>query len=116
MNKKTIRLTETDLTKIVKQVISEQLINRENTQQIQAFLNKKMNAGLELDGKTGPNSKTEAAIAKYQMLIGERPADGVWGSNTYDKMPEKDKIMLKNIVVDNGGVWDNFIKWVKEIF
>lgn len=116
MNKKIIRLTESDLTKIVKQVISEQLINRENTQQIQAFLNKKMNAGLELDGKTGPNSKTESAIAKYQMSIGESPADGVWGSNTYNKMPEKDKIMLKNIVVDQGGAWKNFLKWLNKTF
>ena len=114
--KKVIKLTESDLTKIVKQVISEQLINREITQQIQAFLNKKMNAGLELDGKTGRNSKTEAAIAKYQMLIGESPADGVWGPNTYNKMPEKDKIMLKNTVVEQGGVWKNFLKWYNKTF
>jgi hypothetical protein len=114
--KKIIKLTESDLTKIVKTVISEQLIEREITQQIQAFLNKKMNAGLELDGKTGRNSKTAAAIAKYQMSIGESPADGVWGSNTYYKMPEKDKIMLKNTVVDQGGVWKNFLKWYNKNF
>jgi peptidoglycan hydrolase-like protein with peptidoglycan-binding domain len=113
---KIIKLTESDLTKIVKTVISEQLIEREITQKIQAFLNKRMNAGLELDGKTGPNSKTEKAIAKYQMSIGETPADGVWGPNTYSKMPEKDKIMLKNIVVDQGGVWDNFVKWINKNF
>lgn len=116
MSQKIIKLTESDLTKIVKSVISEQLIEREITQQIQAFLNKKMNAGLELDGKTGRNSKTAGAIARYQMSIGENPADGVWGSNTYNKMPEKDKIMLKNIVVNEGGVWNNFLKWVNKTF
>jgi hypothetical protein len=50
------------------------------------------------------------------MSIGESPADGVWGSNTYYKMPEKDKIMLKNTVVDQGGVWKNFLKWYNENF
>ena len=114
--KKVIRLTEYDLTRIVKSVISEQLIEREITQKIQAFLNKKMNAGLELDGKTGRDSKTAGAISKYQSSIGVFPADGVWGPNTYSKMPEKDKIMLKNIVVEQGGVWDNFLKWFNKTF
>lgn len=116
MGKKIIKLTESDLTKIVKSVISEQLLEREITQKIQAFLNKKMNAGLELDGKTGRNSKTEGAISKYQSSIGVFPADGVWGPNTYSKMPEKDKLMLKNIVVEQGGVWDNFLKWFNKTF
>jgi hypothetical protein len=31
-------------------------------------------------------------------------------------MPEKDKIMLKNTVVDQGGVWKNFLKWYNENF
>jgi hypothetical protein len=116
MSKKIIKLTESDLTKIVKSVISEQLLEREITQQIQAFLNKKMNAGLDLDGKTGPNSKTAMAIANYQRSIGVSPADGVWGFKTSSSMPEKDKIMLKNIVVDQGGVWDNFVKWFDKTF
>jgi hypothetical protein len=42
-----IKLTESDLTRIVKKVITEQSIEREFVQKIQAFLNKKMNAGLE---------------------------------------------------------------------
>lgn len=116
MAKKIIKLTESDLTRIVKSVISEQLIEREIIQKIQAFLNKKMNAGLELDGKTGRDSKTAGAISKYQSSIGVFPADGVWGPNTYSKMPEKDKLMLKNIVVEQGGVWDNFLKWFNKTF
>jgi hypothetical protein len=114
--KKIIKLTESDLTRVVKRVINEQMYHRDHVYRIQAFLNKRINAGLELDGRTGRNSKTADAIAKYQGMIGVYPTDGTWGLNTYNKMPEKDKIMLKNIVVDNGGVWDNFIKWVKEIF
>ena len=114
--KKIIKLTESDLTRVVKRVINEQMYHREHVYRVQAFLNKRINAGLELDGRTGRNSKTADAIAKYQGMIGVYPTDGTWGLNTYNKMPEKDKIMLKNIVVDNGGVWDNFIKWVKEIF
>jgi hypothetical protein len=113
---KIIKLTESDLTRVVKRVINEQLLDREFTQKIQAFLNKKMNAGLELDGKTGRNSKTAGAISKYQSSIGVSPDDGVWGPNTYSKMPEKDKIMLKNIVVNQGGVWVNFLDWVKKQF
>jgi hypothetical protein len=116
MAKKIIKITESDLTKIVKTVISEQLMEREITQKIQAFLNKRMNAGLELDGKTGPNSKTAKAIADYQRLIGVNPADGVWGFVTSSSMPAKDKIMLKNIVIDQGGVWDNFVKWFEKTF
>jgi len=113
---KIIKLTESDLTRIVKKVISEQSIEREITQKIQAFLNKKMNAGLELDGKTGRNSKTAGAISKYQSSIGVFPADGVWGPDTYSKMPEKDKIMLRDTVVEQGGVWKNFLKWFNQTF
>jgi hypothetical protein len=111
-----VKLTESDLTRIVKKVITEQSIEREFVQKIQAFLNKKMNAGLELDGKTGSNSKTAGAISKYQTSIGVLPADGVWGPMTYSKMPEKDKIMLKNTVVEQGGVWENFLKWFNQTF
>jgi hypothetical protein len=113
---KIIRLTESDLTRIVEKVIYEQSIEREITQKIQAFLNKKMNTQLELDGKTGRNSKTADAIKMYQRSIGVWPADGVWGPDTYSKMPEKDKIMLKNTVVEQGGVWKNFLNWVNQTF
>lgn len=113
---KVIKLTESDLTKVVKRVITEQMYHREHVFRIQAFLNKRINAGLELDGRTGPNSKTADAIAKYQQMIGVYPTDGVWGPKTYDKMPEKDKVMLKNIVVDVPGVWENFLDWINKTF
>ena len=66
---KIIKLTESDLTRVVKRVINEQMYHREHVYRIQAFLNKRMNAGLVVDGRTGRNSKTEEAIAKYQKMI-----------------------------------------------
>ena len=118
--KKIIKLTESDLTRVVKRVINEQMYHREHVYRIQAFLNKRINAGLELDGRTGRNSKTADAIAKYQEMIGVYPTDGTWGDKTYSKMPEKDKIMLKNIVANEYGVhedlWGNFLDWVKKQF
>ena len=69
---KVIRLTEADLTKIVKMVIKEQGEDRKLTMAVQKFLNDKnvMNAGLEVDGLTGPNSQTEKAIMKLQGMLG----------------------------------------------
>jgi hypothetical protein len=117
---KIIKLTESDLTRVVKRVINEQMYHREHVYRIQAFLNKRMNAGLVVDGRTGRNSKTEEAIAKYQDMIGVYPTDGTWGEKTYAKMPEKDKIMLKNINANEYGVhedlWGNFLDWVKKQF
>ena len=111
---KIIKLTESDLTRVVKRVINEQMYHREHVYRIQAFLNKRMNAGLVVDGRTGRNSKTEEAIAKYQDMIGVYPTDGQFGDKTYAKMPEKDKIMLKNINANE--YWGNFLDWVKKQF
>ena len=77
MTKKIIRLTERDLTNIVKRVISEQDVDSNYNRAIQCFLNKKGikdNTGqpLKLDGSIGnlPNSKSAQAIVKYQKKIG----------------------------------------------
>jgi peptidoglycan hydrolase-like protein with peptidoglycan-binding domain len=117
--KKVIRLTEDDLTKIVERVISEQSEERNFVKGVQKFLNaKKITGGnkqpLMVDGKTDNNlsSQTSQAIEKYQLMIGVNPADGVWGPNTWEKMPSKDKSLLKDFVAKEGGIIDRFLNWV----
>lgn len=88
--KKIIRLTENDLENIVKKVIREQLDDREFTMAIQEFLNDRYKKDskfkpLVVDGKTGPNSKTEAAIERYQSEKG-LAADGQIGPDTTNAM------------------------------
>jgi peptidoglycan hydrolase-like protein with peptidoglycan-binding domain len=99
---KVIRLTEADLTKIVKRVIKEESEERKLTMAVQKFLNDKnvMNAGLEVDGLTGPNSQTEKAIMKLQSMLGVYPTDGKWGEET-EKALEKKKPMWYKI-------WDSY--------
>jgi hypothetical protein len=111
MVKKIIRLTENDLKNIVTRVINEQSEEREFIKGVQQFLNTK-GAKLVVDGKTGPNSKTEQAIMNYQSKIGVYPVDGVWGPDTWDKMPEKDKTLLKELIAKEGGLIDRFLNWI----
>jgi murein L,D-transpeptidase YcbB/YkuD len=117
--KKTIRLTESDLTKIVKRVISEQTEERNFIKGVQQFLNAKKITGdnkkpLTIDGKTDNNlsSQTAQAIERYQAMIGVYPTDGVWGPDTWDKMPVKDKTLLKNLIAKEGGLVDRFLNWI----
>ena len=123
MGKKIIRLTESDLTKIVKRVISEQSEERGFVKAIQKFLNEKKITGdnrqpLVLDGKTDNNltSQTSQAISKYQRMIQVLPADGVWGETTWSKMPSKDKERLEDLIADEGGLIDQFINWIGKKF
>ena len=111
MEKKVVKLTEGDLMNIVKRVISEQTENINFIKGIQNFLNTK-GAKLVVDGKTGRNSQTEKAIIKYQSKIGLYPADGVWGSNTWAKMPEQDKALLEKLIAKEGGIIDEFLNWI----
>jgi hypothetical protein len=100
MGKKVIRLTESDLQKIVRRVISEQSEERKHTIAIQKFLNDKevMNAKFVPDGKTGAGSQTEEAIMKLQDILGVIPTDGTWGEDTENalklKKPQWYKIWL----------------------
>jgi hypothetical protein len=100
MGKKVIRLTESDLQKIVRRVISEQSEERKHTIAVQKFLNDKevMNAKLVPDGKTGAGSQTEEAIMKLQDILGVIPTDGTWGEDTENalklKKPQWYKIWL----------------------
>lgn len=108
MAKKVIRLTESDLTRIVNKVIKEQTEERNFVKGIQTFLNSK-GAKLAIDGKTGPNSQTEKAIMAYQNQIGVNPTDGKWGQDTWNKMPEKDRVLLKKMIAQQGGLIDVFL-------
>jgi hypothetical protein len=112
MGKKVIRLTENDVVNLVKRVISEQSEEYKFTRGVQNFLNQKMNAGLVLDGKTGRNSKTAEAIRKYQIKIGVYPADGVWGFNTWESMPEQDKKLLQTLIANEGGLIDRIYNFM----
>ena len=80
---------------------------------IQCFLNKKGvkdDAGqpLKIDGSIGnyPKSKSAQAVAKYQSMINVYPVDGVWGEDTMDAMPDKDKLIFKQCVSDYGDLFD----------
>ena len=123
MAKKVIRLTEDDLTNIVKRVISEQNIDREFVRAIQRFLISKKITGdnrqpLVVDGKTDNNltSQTAQAISKYQAAIGCRRTDGVWGEETWNKMSPQDRQQLEDFVADEGGLIDQFINWIGKKF
>jgi len=120
MGKKIIRLTETDLTKIVKKVISEQttLLDYNKKMAIQCFLNKKgikndLGKLVKMDGSIGnlPNSESAQAIARYQGTIGVA-ADGTWGENTITKMPPKDKMIYKQCISDHGDIIDKGMNWI----
>ena len=98
---KVIRLTEADLTKIVKRVIKEESEERKLTRAVQKFLNDVMNAGLEVDGLTGPNSQTEKAIMKLQSMLGVYPTDGKWGKNTEDALEKKKPMYKASVTIEN---------------
>lgn len=80
---------------------------------VQRFLNEKMKSGLTVDGMTDNNmkSKTAQAIAKYQKSIGVLD-DGVWGPETWSKMTKEDKERLKDLVAEEGGLIDRFLRWI----
>jgi peptidoglycan hydrolase-like protein with peptidoglycan-binding domain len=105
---KVIRLTEADLTKIVKRVIKEESEERKLTRAVQKFLNDVMNAGLEVDGLTGPNSQTEKAIMKLQSMLGVYPTDGKWGKNTEDALEKKKPMWYKKWDDDYRPGWFSF--------
>ena len=81
---------------------------------VQRFLNEKIKAGLTVDGLTDNNmkSKTAQAIGKYQQNLGVYPVDGVWGPETWSKMTKEDKERLKDLVAEEGGLIDRFLRWI----
>lgn len=88
---KVIKLTESDLLKLVKRVIKEQ--DEEDYKiitAVQKFLNNRYKNDktfkqLRVDGKTGSNSETAKAIMKYQKEKG-LDEDGMIGHETTSAM------------------------------
>ncbi len=68
----------------------EEVLKYNHILAVQDFLNQTQGAKLNVDGKTGPGSKTEEAIKKYQSKIGYNPIDGDFGPDTIAKMKIKD--------------------------
>lgn len=96
--------TESQVKKVIDNQINEQSEERKFTIRVQKFLNEIFSKDkgfkpLVVDGRTGPNSQTEAAIMKLQELIKVYPVDGVWGSDTEDAM-EKNRPDLYKIWKD----------------
>ncbi len=117
--KKVVRLNESDLELIVRKVITEQNDRANYVKGIQDFLNYKKITGndkrpLTVDGRTDDDlsSQTAQAIAKYQSMIGVHPADGIFGPGTMEKMPVKDREILKKLIAKHGGLIDQFLNWI----
>lgn len=100
--------------------IMEQTELMNKNKAIQCFLNKKgirdkENKPLEVDGSIGTldnNSKTAQAIEKYQNTLKVRP-DGVWGDETKNKMPENDKKLYQECLVEHGDFIDKGMDLLK---
>jgi len=95
-----------------KTIVKEQTETYNFNMAIQCFLNKKgvkdnANQALKMDGSIGnyPQSKSAQAIYRYQDSLGA-VTDGVWGEETYNKMPEQDKKIFKACVSEHGNLID----------
>jgi len=75
-------------TEILKE--QEEVLNQNYIMAVQDFLNQTQGTKLVVDGLSGPGSKTEEAVMKYQSKIGAVPTDGKIGSETINKMKVKD--------------------------
>jgi peptidoglycan hydrolase-like protein with peptidoglycan-binding domain len=108
MTKKIVRLTEKDLTNIVKRVIKEQnQMSGEEVFELQNALNdyfglKKINKRIPTDGKWGP--ATIDALKMFQKAEGIN-SDGIAGPQVYSK--------LRSLGLNQGPI-DSLISWVKK--
>ena len=105
MAKKVIRLTESDLTKIVRRVIQEQnQLSGEEVFELQTALNdyfkmKKINMRIPVDAKWGPT--TIKALQEFQKREGIDP-DGIPGKDTYNALH---KLGLNQDIIDKAIAW-----------
>jgi len=96
-------------------VILEQTEISNLNKAVQCFLNKKgikdnKGKSLAVDGLAG--TSTQEALSKYQSTIGVYPADGVFGPNTSNKMPLKDKEIFKQCSSEHGDILDKVFNWL----
>ena len=110
--------TESQIKHIINNVIAEGNSTQLREQQeeevkhfkaIQMFLNQrlKLNPPLRIDGINGTG--TQKGIMRYQTLIGVYPVDGVWGQNTYNKMPPNDKAIFDEFTRSQGDMIDKIL-------
>jgi hypothetical protein len=109
--------TESQIKKIIdsqlnqnQQPINEQNYERNKIKAVQEFLNLRLKTipnfkPLTVDGRTGRNSATEEAIIMYQGIIRVYPTDGVWGPDTEEKMPSKEKQVFDKLVSKHESWW-----------
>jgi hypothetical protein len=107
--------TESQIKKIIDSQMTGTQINEQNYERnkikaVQEFLNLRLKTipkfkQLTIDGRTGRNSATEEAIMMYQGMIGVYPTDGVWGPDTENKMPPKEKQYLDKMVSKHESWW-----------
>lgn len=114
--KRIVKLTESDLVRIVKRVISEQ--TQKETPEVmkakQFYLQKhgytKGIPGFKVDGVYGESTKK--AIQNFQDKLGVYPQDGIWGEETFKKMNPAQIGLYKKYVADFGGVIDQLLHFI----
>jgi len=104
-----IKEENSDSSKILN--LREQQEEQKQTKTIQNFLNTRLKANLKVDGIVGPSTKQ--AIEKYQQIIGVYPTDGVWGQDTYDKMPKNDKKIYDDYLNAQGDIIDKVLNLLR---
>jgi CRISPR/Cas system-associated protein Cas7 (RAMP superfamily) len=119
MKTKIIKLTESDLTRIVKRVIKEQTEGYNFNRGLQCFLNKKGFRDddgnmLKLDGSIGnyPKSKSAQAIFKYQDTIGVVPDDVFGVQILWIRCQKEIKKVFKECISDYGDIFDKGAHWL----
>jgi len=90
-------------------VLTEQQEEENYIKAVQTFLNQrlKLNPQLRIDGINGTG--TQRAIMKYQTIIGAYPVDGIWGEDTYNKMPPNDKKLFDEYMKSQGDIFDKIL-------
>ena len=104
--------TESQIKKILDNVVEEQLITEQTAEinakkAIQCFLNKVVGSKLEIDGLHG--DATSEAIAKFQRTKRGLDMDGVWGYSTGSSLNEKEKKIMRDCRSKHGDLIDKFL-------
>lgn len=107
--KKVIRLTESELISVIKNVIKEQrqMESPEVMKAKQYYLKKHGYAkdipDFKIDGVYGDSTKR--AIENFQRKLGI-PADGIWGEETFKAMNEMQRNLFKQYAANYGDLID----------
>lgn len=112
---KKIIFTESQMKRILDEVIEEQLITEQTAElnakkAIQCFLNKVLGTNLEVDGLHG--DATSEAIAKFQRTKKGLDMDGVWGYSTGSSLTDKEKKIMNSCRSEHGDIIDKFLIWL----